>query len=339
LGFPDFPKRSCSLVKKHLTPDIFERLRHIKTPSGFTLSKAIRSGLKNPDSAIGIYAGDEDSYQQFDKLFDPIIFDYHNNTSQRVGSDFKVISLPDPDPENQYIASTRIRLARNLKGCCFPCYLALNERKMIEEKILLALNTLPDDLKGIYHSLSQTNETQLSQLKKDRLLFNKGDRFQDAAGFNMDFPKHRGVFHSFDKQFLVWINEEDHLRIISMEMSSDLTSVFKRLGRAISELNSQLDFAHSDTHGFLTSCPTNIGTTMRAGVHIRLEKLEQKKDILEALAKQHHLQIRGTGGEKTQVEQAIFDISNRQRLGITESQIIQNLHLGITAIIQAEKRL
>ena len=78
---------------------------------------------------------------------------------------------------------------------------------------------------------------------------------------------------------------------------------------------------------------------MRAGVHIQLEKLEQKKDLLHTLAKDFNLQIRGTRGEKTKVENAVFDISNRQRLGMSETGIISNLHAGLTAIIKAEKNL
>ncbi|MCF6247583.1 MAG: phosphagen kinase [Desulfobacula sp.] len=339
MGHPDFSKKSRSLIKKHLTENIYEKLRHLSTLSGFTIDQAIRSGLKNPDSSIGIYAGDEDSYKKFNPVLDPIILDYHKNTNHRVGSDFKPLALPDPDPAGQYIRSTRIRLARNLKGYSFPCNLSLNERQKVEDKIINALDCLPGDLKGAYASFEQAEATHLYQLKKQNLLFKKGDRFQEAAGFNLDFPRHRGVFHSLDKQFLVWINEEDHLRIISMEKSSNFESVFNRLGRAIDALSELLDFAHDSNHGFLTSCPTNIGTTMRAGVHIRLEKLEQKKELLHKLAKQHNLQIRGTGGEKTQVKKAVFDISNRQRLGITESRIIKTLHKGITAMIHAEKSL
>jgi creatine kinase/arginine kinase len=78
---------------------------------------------------------------------------------------------------------------------------------------------------------------------------------------------------------------------------------------------------------------------MRAGVHIRLKKLAKNQDRLNPMADQYHLQIRGTHGEKTSVERGIFDISNKQRLGIPESRIIQNLHTGIAAIIEAEKNL
>ncbi len=336
---PDFSEHSSSLVKKHLTTFVYEQLHRLKTASGFTIDKAIQSGLKNPDSAIGIYAGDEESYHKFAGVFNPIIMDYHHNATRGIRSDFKPLTLPDPDPGGRFIKSTRIRLARNIKGHCFPCNLSLNKRQQVEEIIIQALGRLSGNLKGHYTSFEQADAVHLSQFEKDNLLFKKGDRFQEAAGFNTDFPKHRGVFHSSDKKFIAWINEEDHLRIISLEKSSNLTDVFNRMSKIITALNVVLDFVHNQAYGFLTSCPTNIGTTMRAGVHIRLEKLEQNIELLNTIANQHNLQIRGTGGEKTQVEQAVFDISNLQRLGITESQIIQTLHKGLTAIIQAEENL
>ena len=138
---------------------------------------------------------------------------------------------------------------------------------------------------------------------------------------------------------MIWVNEEDHLRIISMEASADISGVFNRLCRGLDHLSTRLEFAFDKRYGFLTSCPTNIGTSMRAGVHIRLKKLEKNQALLKKLVAQYHLQIRGTQGEKTSVEKGIFDISNRQRLGIPETRIIQNLHSGLAAIIEAEKSL
>ena len=147
------------------------------------------------------------------------------------------------------------------------------------------------------------------------------------------------MFYSLDRQFIVWVNEEDHLRIMSLEKTSDLSSVFHRLCRALQALSPPLELAFDNRLGYLTSCPTNLGTAMRAGVHIWLEKLNRNKEILHWLAREYHLQIRGTKGEKTEVEKAVFDISNAQRLGISEAAIIQTLHRGLLAIIKAEKSL
>ncbi|MDA3787296.1 MAG: phosphagen kinase [Desulfobacula sp.] len=335
-----FQKESNSLVKKHLSQKIYKALKHQRTDSGFTLEKAIQSGLKNPDSSIGIYAGDAQSYHTFSPVFDPVIQEYHEGVENlKHKSDIRKLNLPVLDPEGKYILSTRIRVARNLKGFNFPCHMTLFQRSELEKKIITALSCLKGNLKGNYYSFEHTDKNQLKQLETKNFLFQKGDRFQDAAGINSDFPKSRGVYLSFDKQLMVWVNEEDHLRIISLEKASDLSKVYNRLCQALSALNQTLDFAWDKTYGHLTSCPTNIGTSMRAGAHIQLEKLEQKKELLFKLIKAYNLQIRGTCGEKTKIENAVFDISNSQRLGISESRIIQNLHAGLLAIIKAEKSL
>ena len=335
-----FPKESNSLVKKHLSQKICQALEHLKTDSGFTLEKAIHSGLKNPDSAIGIYAGDAQSYQTFSPVFDPVILEYHGGVENlKHKSDIRELDLPVLDPEGKYILSTRIRIARNLKGFSFPCHMTLSQRSELEKKIITALSCLKGNHKGKYYSFEHADKKELKQLETKNFWFQKGDRFQDAAGINSDFPKCRGVYLSFDKQLMVWVNEEDHLRIISLEKASDLSKVYNRLCKTISALNQTLDFAWDKKYGNLASCPTNIGTSMRAGVHILLEKLEQKKEILFNITQAYNLQIRGTCGEKTKIENAVFDISNSQRLGISESRIIQNLHTGLLAIIKAEKSL
>jgi len=334
-----FPKHANSLVKKYLSQKVCKALEHQKTDSGFTLSKAINSGLKNPDSEIGIYAGDAQSYKTFSLIFDPVISEYHGlpeNVKHK--SDITALDLPVLDPEGKYIQATRIRAARNLKGFNFPCHMSLSQRRELEKKFLSALGCLKENLKGDYYSI-ELDEKKSGPRKSKNLGFQKGDRFQDAAGINSDFPKSRGVYHSFDKKLMVWVNEEDHLRIISLEKTSDISSVYNRFCHTILALNQTLDFAWDKKLGNLTSCPTNIGTSMRAGVHIQLEKLEKKKDTLLKLIKAYNLQIRGTKGEKTRIQNAVFDISNRQRLGISESQIIKNLHAGLLAIIRAEKNL
>ncbi len=335
-----FPISADCLAKKHLSSLLKQTLGPLKTSSGFTLARAIASGIKNPDSDIGLYAGDAQSYDVFSPLFDAVINEYHHISKTRTHhSDLTLPELPCPDPDGRYIFSTRIRVARNIKGFDFCCHMDLSQRRDLEKKIVSFLDKPDGPLAGSYVSFEHS-DLSLPDLLEDRtLLFKKGDRFQDAAGFNTDFPKSRGVFYSTDRQLRIWVNEEDHLRIISQEKSADLSHVFQRLVRTLNILEGRFDFVRDHKYGYLTSCPTNIGTAMRAGVHIRLEKLEKNRQVLNRIARQHDLQIRGTGGEKTQVDNAIFDISNRQRLGITESMIVQKLHAGIQDLIQAEKQL
>ena len=118
----------------------------------------------------------------------------------------------------------------------------------------------------------------------DHFLFKEGDRFLQAAGLNRDWPSGRGIFHNKEKTFLVWINEEDQLRIISMQKGADLLAVFSRLSIAAGEIEKVAKFAHDDHLGYITSCPTNLGTALRASVHINLPKLMKNKEVFNKIA-------------------------------------------------------
>ncbi len=337
---PLFPEASCSLVARFLTPAMFDRLSGCKTATGFTLARAIQSGQKNHDSSIGIYAGDAESYTLFREIFDPVITTYHQITgSVRHFGNLEPLDLSDLDPDKDFILSSRVRVARNLAAHAFTPHIRRQDRQCVEKKILAALTNLPAPLKGRYHPMGELDPGQIRDKVPAGRAFAPGDRFQEAAGILTDFPLSRGVYTSEDKKFMVWINEEDHLRIICMEKSGHLCRVFNRLVTALDMLEQYLVFASDPDLGYLNACPTNIGTAMRAGVHIRLPKLEKQPKELAKLAHAHGLQIRGTAGEKTQVIGSVFDISNRRRLGVCETRIIQDLSLGIAALIKKEKNL
>ena len=346
MNYPEFKKNNNSLLRKHLTRKIFNQLKMRKTKTGFTLFDAMQSGMVNQDSAVGIYAGCADAYQIFSGIFNPVTADYHSfdpafNLENVHRSDLSpVLDLKDPDPEGRYIISTRIRAARNIEGFDFTPFINAQARKEVELRAVKALNLMGlqnKNLKGRYIPLQKIDKSEQIYFSKKHVMFNGEDRFQNAAGINRDWPESRGIFISDDEKIIVWVNEEDHLRIISMVNGGKTTEAFNRLCIALSVLKENISFSFDNYLGYLTSCPSNLGTGMRAGVHIKLPGLYKNKDLLFKIAKVFNLQIRGTGGEKTRVERAVFDISNRQRLGITEKKCIQSLNEGIIAIIAMEK--
>jgi len=333
-----FPDNSHSLVKKYLSKTLYDKLKNRKTTSGYTLNHAIRSGIINPDSDIGIYAGDAESYETFSELFNPIINDYHTFTQGKHHTrDLACSDLPALDPENKYIISTRIRVARNIDGFPFTTFISADQRYQVEQLILKVTNNLPKNLQGDYFRFKDILKSKTNSLKSNSFP-KRGDRFQEAAGVTRDFPDSRGVFLANNQKFMIWINEEDHLRIISMEPGSDLSGVFNRLSKAISILEKSLKFSFSKKYGFLTACPSNIGISMRASVHIKLPMLNKQKKALYKTVEQNKLQIRGTSGEKSNIENAIFDISNKQRLGINENDCLAILSKGIKEIIMLEQK-
>merc|ERR1712054_90324 len=120
-----------------------------------------------------------------------------------------------------------------------------------------------------------------AQLQADHFLFQipNPNAMIFASGGCRDWPSGRGIFHNDDKTFLVWVNEEDQLRIISMQQDAGIVPFFDRLCRAVAHFETtDIKFAHDEHLGYITSCPTNLGTAMRASVHINLPKLMAQKD-------------------------------------------------------------
>jgi creatine kinase/arginine kinase len=213
------------------------------------------------------------------------------------------------------------------------------QRNRVETTVVEGLDTLTGELEGKYYPLSGMSKEIQEQLIEDHFLFKEGDRFLDAAGLNRDWPAGRGIYHNNEKTFLVWVNEEDQLRIISMQQGGDIKEVFTRLVNAVTQIETKVPFSYSEHLGYITSCPTNLGTAMRASVHIALPELAKDMEAFKAITDKYHLQIRGIHGEHSESEGGVYDISNRRRLGITEVEAVQDMADGVAALIAAEKIL
>ena len=107
-----------------------------------------------------------------------------------------------------------------------------------------------------------------------------------------------------------------------MQKGSDIGAVFKRLSIAAAEIEKRAKFAHDDHLGYITSCPTNLGTALRASVHIKLPMLAKNKQKFNEIADKYYVQIRGIHGEHTETDDGIFDISNKRRLGRSEKDLV-----------------
>jgi len=330
-----------SLLKKYLTKPVFDELKNKKTALGATLLDVIQSGVENLDSGVGVYAPDAEAYTLFAPLFDPIIEDYHvgfTHSDKHPAKDFgDVNSLVNVDPEGQYVISTRVRCGRSMQGYPFNPCLTEAQYKEMEEKVSSTLTQLTGDHKGTFYPLTGMTKEVQQKLIDDHFLFKEGDRFLQAANACRYWPSGRGIYHNDAKTFLVWVNEEDHLRIISMQMGGDLGEVYRRLVSGVSQIEAKVPFSHHDRLGFLTFCPTNLGTTVRASVHIKVPKLAANKAKLEEIAAKYHLQVRGTRGEHTEAEGGVYDISNKRRMGLTEYQAVKEMQDGILELIKLEK--
>lgn len=332
-----------SLLKKYLTQDVVEKLKTKKTKLGATLWDVIQSGVKNLDSGVGVYAPDAESYTMFKDLFEPILTDYHigfKPTDKQPPVDLgetHISELKDLDPEGKFIQSTRIRCGRSLQGYPFnPCLTEANYKEM-ESKVQTVFKDINDpELQGTYYPLTGMTKDVQNQLIKDHFLFKEGDRFLQAANACRYWPSGRGIFHNKNKTFLVWVNEEDHLRIISMQQGGNVGQVLDRLVRGVRIIEKSLPFSRDERLGWLTFCPTNLGTTVRASVHIKLPKISAKPDF-KTICDGLKLQIRGIHGEHSETEGGVYDISNKARLGISEYATVKQMYDGVKKLIELEK--
>jgi protein-arginine kinase len=331
-----------SLLKKHLTQSVVDKLKYKKTKLGATLYDVIRSGVFNPDASVGVYAPDSESYKVFAALFDPIIQEYHgfgpNDKQPDVDlGEGRTKELEPLDPDGKYIISTRIRCGRTLRGYPFNPLLTGDDYLIMQEKVKNALSQVKDDdLKGTYYPLQGMKKETQNQLIADHFLFKEGDRHLQHANACKYWPLGRGIFHNNDKTFLIWVNEEDHLRLISMEQGSDVGKCLDRLIRGVKNIEKNIPFARDPHLGYLTFCPTNLGSTVRASVHIKLPKVSARKDFKEITDKLK-LQVRGIHGEHSDSEGGVMDISNKQRLGLSEYQAVRQMYDGIKELIKMEK--
>ena len=244
-----------------------------------------------------------------------------------------------PEEDQKMIKSTRIRVGRNLDGYPLGPGVTKEQRLEIMQKVVEACNTFEGDLQGTFYPLEGMDKATQDQLIADHFLFKEGDRFLEACSLNRDWPSGRGIFHNEAKTFLVWVNEEDQLRIISMQQGAGIKEVFSRLSRAAAHIETVCKFSHDEHLGYITSCPTNLGTALRASVHIQLPKLSKQKDQFKAIADKYYVQIRGIHGEHSESDDGTYDISNLRRLGRSERELVQDMIDGVKALIEAEKAL
>jgi len=345
--FPEI-KSTHSLVAKYVTAPLWEKLSGVTTKTaGFTLGKAIACAVQFDDQHCGIYAGDWDSYKDFAEVFDPLIQEYHGISADAVHtSDMDASKIKGNIDPTAPVKSTRIRVGRNIDGFGLSPGITKDQRLNVENLMKKAFGNLEGDLAGTYYPLTGMAENVRQQLVDDHFLFVSGDKNLQVSGMERDWPEGRGIFHNKDKTFLTWVNEEDQLRIISMQMGGDVKGVFDRLARGINAVGESVkkesgkDFMLDPKYGFIHSCPTNLGTGMRASVHVDLPGYTKEGlAVLKARCEELKVQPRGTRGESGGQTGITYDISNKHRLGYSEVELVQCMIDGVNTLVAEDREL
>ncbi|NWX32750.1 KCRB kinase, partial [Notiomystis cincta] len=342
--YPDLKAHNNHMAKV-LTPDLYKKLRDKQTPSGFTLDDCIQTGVDNPGNGIAMFPSSfvpccDLTYQFPDTSIINIKMAQLNN--QRLPPDEE---YPDLSTHNNHMAKVlTLDLYKKLRDRVTPSGFTLDDVIQTGSLCLSALGSLDGDLKGKYYALRNMTDAEQQQLIDDHFLFDKPvSPLLLASGMARDWPDARGIWHNDNKTFLVWINEEDHLRVISMQKGGNMKEVFNRFCAGLTKIESlfkakNYEFMWNPHLGYILTCPSNLGTGLRAGVHIKIPHLGKHEQFGEVL-KRLRLQKRGTGGVDTAAVGGVFDVSNADRLGFSEVELVQMVVDGVKLLIEMEKRL
>jgi len=343
-------------------PSLYDSLKDKKTALGVTLGHCIKTGIDNKGhphiKTCGIVAGDEESWTLYAPLFDAVIDARHNGykagDKHPTDMDINNLSTTKVDPTGKYILTSRCRTGRSVSGFRLPPCNSFEERRAIEACVVKGLLSLDGELKGDYFPLRGSRSygpkpTGMSEAYEETLRKN-GNLFQEpdstlllSSGCGRHWPDARGIFHNADKNFFVWINEEDHMRIISMEKGDNVVNIFKRFAKATEVVAKALkenghDFMHNDHLGYVLTCPSNLGTGLRAGAMVKVPLVSARPDFKEVCARMK-LQARGSAGVDSASTGGTWDISNADRIGHSETELVNVFTEGVANVIRWEGML
>jgi len=238
--------------------------------------------------------------------------------------------LTEKGPEQEIVLSSRIRLARNLSTLPFPQVADDKQLAEVARKVKEA-----SEVKGSWGRLQFRALSEIDPLEQQLLLAKhliSPQLVQKSAN--------RAVILSDREDISVMVNEEDHLRMQVLLPGLDLEEGWKLIDELDDRLEERLDFAFSQEHGYLTACPTNVGTGIRASVMVHLPALSMVNQVQQLFkgVTQVGLAVRGLYGEGTEASGHIYQLSNQVTLGRTEQEIIENINSVTKQIIQQEQQ-
>ncbi len=250
--------------------------------------------------------------------------------SLREIADSQSFWLKGDGPEADIIFSSRIRLARNLRGFIFPPWADSLTLKRVSEKVLDAIKRC-----NYLKNARLIDMNKLSSIERGFLL----ERHLISVEFSRG-GSHRFLVVQQGEMLSVMINEEDHLRLQTIFSGLQLREAWRVANKLDDELSEHLDYAFSPQFGYLTSCPTNVGTGMRASCMVHLPALVMAGKINELLKgiSQLGLVARGLYGEGTASHGDFFQISNQVTLGLKEEEVVDNVERVTRQVVGQERK-
>ncbi len=230
--------------------------------------------------------------------------------------------------ESDVVVSSRIRLSRNLEEFPFITKCTKENFESIEKRIKEITPLLGYDLHFI--KLKDVDDITKMALVEKHLI---------SPDFALDKQEKGALLINDDENICIMVNEEDHLRIQVFDAGFNINNLMNLAIEIDEKLSKQINYAYNEKYGYLTSCPTNVGTGLRASVMVHLPALTKTRNIGKILEVINNfgMNIRGVYGEGSKKFGDMYQVSNKQTLGISEKETIKNLKLIIDKIIEQER--
>jgi protein arginine kinase len=237
--------------------------------------------------------------------------------------------LSGEGPTSQIVLSSRIRLARNISACPFPSRADTDSREKVLCFIKSAIDKSPILNSGLFVKCGQLDDLDRNFLLERHLISLEFAHCRDSSA----------LFIGEGERVSIMINEEDHLRVQALQSGLDIRGACRTADKIDEELAKSLEFAFDPDFGYLTSCPTNVGTGMRASVLIHLPGLALTREIENVISQitKLGLAVRGFYGEGSDVLGSLFQVSNQTTLGRSEEDIMESLERVTQQIIEYEE--
>eukprot|EP00747_Dinoflagellata_sp_TGD_P207946 gnl/TRDRNA2_/TRDRNA2_81478_c0_seq1.p1 gnl/TRDRNA2_/TRDRNA2_81478_c0~~gnl/TRDRNA2_/TRDRNA2_81478_c0_seq1.p1 ORF type:complete len:780 (-),score=164.96 gnl/TRDRNA2_/TRDRNA2_81478_c0_seq1:111-2450(-) len=374
---PGFPVDSCpeeppDLSQHHSTmatvlkenTGIYTRLRSLSTCSGVSFAKCIKPGVDNKGHrmirTVGAVAGDSECYTVFRDFFDPIILAHHagyaaadDASRHPTELDSRQLSGGPMDASGQYIESCQLVARRNLTGIRLTPSINHEERVRVETALVKAAAALPDDMCGEYFPLRSSftypprpggmSVDEEASLEQDGLLFREPDAgLVLSSGIGRNWPEGRGIFASKSRSVAIMVNEEDHMKLVITREGDKLQEAFEDFCRAEAAVRERLqqdglDYERTDRLGFVTTCPTFLGSTLRVSVLLRLPLLSEQGNF-KAICQELGVQVRMSGVAEDTGEKLIRIVESG-RLGMSEVALLNHVASSCRQLIAKEVAL
>jgi len=363
--------RSLSSAVLRNDPSLHERLKCQHTKGGTSFNRCIKPGMDHPYARIGAVAGDEDSYKTFDEYFRQVVqlchCGYPASSKHPTNLSHVKVSSGPIDPVGKHACSVRLLASRNLKGFRFGPSCSLDDRRNVERLLISAMkHAVGADGQVEYFPLSCSSScpakpSGMSELEEEKLL-SAGLLFREphsvehlAAGLGRHWPDARGIAVLPRSQneaapvsgapvISAWVNEEDHLLLMVSQEGQDVKSAFARLSDSLAGIKRGLEaegsgFARTDHYGYLTVCPSKLGTALHASVQLKLPCLSSPSSAGNGL----HEMCYGLGLMASHVSSSsckgLWDIANLDTLGCSEVDLVNRLISGCSHLVELEKMM